>query len=91
MGFLQCAILSNYTRTKKKSRVTYKDSFKGYNVILHYILKIIFIGYPAFHFRPSINEQDINLTDFHYSRASDQIIMLHILCIRRLFFVQVYD
>ena len=29
-----------YTRTKKKHRVTYKDSFKGYNVILHYILKL---------------------------------------------------
>ena len=26
------------TRTKKKSRVTYKDSFKGHNVILHCIL-----------------------------------------------------
>ena len=42
-------------RSKKKHWVTYKDSFKGYSVILHYILKTIFIGYPAFFFRPSID------------------------------------
>ena len=37
-------IISKYTRMKKKCRVTYKDSFKGYNVILPYILKPIIIG-----------------------------------------------
>ena len=31
-------VLSAVTRTKKERRVTYKDSFKGYNAILHYIL-----------------------------------------------------
>ena len=31
-------VLSADTRTKKKRRVTYKDSFEGYNVILQYIL-----------------------------------------------------
>ena len=29
-----------YTKTKKKHKVTYKDGFKGYNIILHYILKL---------------------------------------------------
>ena len=31
-------------------------------------VKTIFIGFPAFHFRPRNSEQDINLSDFHYSR-----------------------
>ena len=66
-----------------------KDSFKGYNAELHYILKTITTGYPAFQFRPSNSEHDINLTDFHYSRPSNEIIMLHILCTRRFFFVLV--
>ena len=78
-----------YTKTKKKRRVTYKDSFKGYHVILHYILKTIFIGLQAFLFRPRNSEQDINLTDFHYSRPSNKISMLHILRTRRFFFVLV--
>ena len=79
-----------YTRKKKKRRVTYKDSFKWYHVILHCILKTIFIGYPAFHFRPSNSAQDINLTIFHYFRPINEISMLHILCTRRFFFVSVY-
>ena len=79
-----------YTRTKKKRRVAYKDSFKGYNVLLHYILKTNFIGYSLFYFRPSNSEQDISPTDFHYSRPCNKIIMLHILCTRRFFFVLVY-
>ena len=74
---------------KKKRRVTYKDSFKEYNVLLHYILKTIFIGYTASHFRPSNSEQDINPTGFHYSRPSNKIIMLHILCTRHFFFILV--
>ena len=85
---LKCLL---YPRTKKQ---TYKDSFKGYNVILHYILKTIFIhiGYPAFHFRPINSEQDINLTDFHYSlgQATENKNMLHILFTRRFFFFLVY-
>ena len=67
-----------YTRTKKKRRVTYKDSFKGYNIILHYILKAIFIGYPVFHFRPSNSNQDINQADFHYSRPSNKISIFYV-------------
>ena len=43
-----------------------------------------------FHFRPSNSEQDINLTDFHYSRPSHKTTMLHILCTRHFFFVLVY-
>ena len=35
--------------------------------------KTIFIGYPAFLFHPSNSEQDINLTDFRYSRPSNEI------------------
>ena len=82
--------VSKYTRTKKKRRVTYKDIFNRYNVILRYILNTIFIDYPAFHFRPSNSEQDINLTDLHYSRPSNEIIMWHILCTRLFFFVLTY-
>ena len=65
--------------------VTVWEWVQGYNVILHYhillhyILKTFFIGYPAFLFCPSNSEQDINLTDLHYSRPSNKIIMLHIL------------
>ena len=62
---------------------------KGYNVILHYILKTIFIGYQAFQFQPSNRRQDISLIDFHYSTPSNKITMLHILCTRRFFFVLV--
>ena len=49
-------------------------------IILHYILKTI--GYPTFHFRPSKSKQDINMTDFHYSRPDNEIIILHISCAR---------
>ena len=40
-------------RSKMKRRVTYKDSLKD---IIYYIItfKTIFIGYPAFLFRPGI-------------------------------------
>ena len=31
-------VVHKYTRTKKKRRVTYKDSSKGYNVMLQVIL-----------------------------------------------------
>ena len=48
-----------------------------------------YIGYPTFHFRPSNSEQDINLTDFHYSRPSNKISMLHISGTRRFFYVLV--
>ena len=34
----QIDVLSAVTRTKKKRWITYEDSFKGYNVKLHYIL-----------------------------------------------------
>ena len=78
-----------HTRMKKKRQVTYIYSFNGYNVILHYSLKTIFTGYPAFHFRPNNSKQDINLTDFHYSRPSNEIIMLHILYTLCFFFVLV--
>ena len=50
----------------------------------------ISIGYLAFHFRPSNREQDINLNDFHYSRPSNEIIRMHILCTHRFLFVLVY-
>ena len=79
-----------YTKTKKKRRVNYKNSFKRYNVKLHHIHETISIGYLAFHFRPSNREQDINLNDFHYSRPSNKIIRMHILCTHRFLFVLVY-
>ena len=79
----------NISRTKKKRNVTYEDSFKGFYVILHYIIKTICIRYPAFHFRPSNSKQDTNLTDFHCSRPSNKIVMLHILCTRCFFVVLV--
>ena len=46
----QILVLFAVTRTKKKHRVTYKDSFKGYrfNVIKYF--KTIFIGIRRFFF-----------------------------------------
>ena len=42
----------------------------------YYIIsfKSIFIDYLAFLFRHSNSEQDINLTGFHYSRSSNEIL-----------------
>ena len=42
----QIDVLFAVTRSKVKHQVTYKDIFKGYNVILHDIRKTIFLGYP---------------------------------------------
>ena len=67
-------------RKRNSIKVTHKYSFKGYNYIKSISFKTILIGNPAFLFRPSNSEQDINLTDFHYSGPSSKIIMLHILC-----------
>ena len=53
------------TRTKKKSRVTYEDSFKGYNVIIR--------DYIYFLHEISSFQSSFNPTDFHYSRSSNEI------------------
>ena len=43
-------ILSKHTGTKKKRRVTYNDSFKGYDVVLHYILQNYLYSLPGVSF-----------------------------------------
>ena len=46
----QIDVLFAVTRTKKKRRVTYKDSFVSYTVILHYILKKYHYRLPGISF-----------------------------------------
>ena len=76
------------TRTKKKRRITYKDSFQGCNVILHY--HIHFLSKNSSFLNHLVKFQSMfNLTDFHYSRPSNEYYVLHILCIQRFFFALV--
>ena len=54
-------------RTKKKRRVTYEDSFKGYNVIIHYYIYFLYKILSLWNHL--VKFQSIcNVTDFHYSR-----------------------
>ena len=75
--------------TKKTLRVTYKDNFKGQNLIVYYYINVLYKISSVWN--QLVKLQSIfNQTDFHYSRPSNKIYMLHILCTRLFFFVLVY-
>ena len=70
---------------KKKRRVSYKDTLKGYNVILHYYIHILYKISSLWN--QLVKFQSIfSQTGFHHSRPSNKIYMLHILCTQRFFF-----
>ena len=48
----QIDVLFAVTRSKIKRRVTYEDSFKDIMYFYRISFKTVFIGYPAFLFRP---------------------------------------
>ena len=90
VNIILCRILYIYTRTKKKCRVSFTDSFKVFNVMLHsfflflHNLSSLLNKLTKFHLIFSDNyektyhsEQDINLTDIHYSRPSNNIGIKH--------------
>ena len=69
-------VSQNYPRTKKKRRVTYEDSYKGYNVIINYC--IYFLNKISSLWNHSLRFQSIsNLTDFLYSRPSNKIYVAY--------------
>ena len=54
---MSCSLLLGQ---KENTGNLYKDSFKGCNLKLNYILlNYLYIGYPAFHYSPSNSEQDL--------------------------------
>ena len=64
------SILERNRNSRKTTEMVLKD--KMYNYIIS--LKTIYIGNPVFLFHPSKSEQDVNLTDFHYSRPSNHYV-----------------
>ena len=57
---------------EKKRQVTYKDSFKGYNVILHYHTHFLYEISSLWNHLVMF-QSIFNLTDFHYYWPSNKI------------------
>ena len=64
------------TMTKKTLRVTYKDNFKGQNLIVYYYINVLYKISSVWN--QLVKFQSIfNQTDFHYSRPSNKIYVAY--------------